>query len=69
MNAFIIAATSTPGLSDFLSDLTSIVQSISSMVGTWISVAISQPLILMAMLFPLVFVGIRALRLLLGQNV
>lgn len=58
-----------PALTDFLSNVTQIVTSVSQMVGTWVSVAVGQPLILMAMLMPLVFIGIRALRLLLGQNV
>lgn len=67
---WIIAASgTTPGLSDFLSDVSDIVSSVSQMVGTWISVAVSQPLILMAMLLPLVFIGIRAIRLLMGQSV
>lgn len=60
--------TTSPGLSDFLSNVTAVVQSVASMVGQWVSVIVEQPLILMAVLLPLTFIGIRALRLLLGQS-
>lgn len=65
---FYIIASSSPGLSEFLADVTSVVTSVASMVGQWVSVIVGQPLILMAVLLPLTFIGIRALRLLLGQS-
>lgn len=63
-----IAASASPGLSDFLADVTTVVTSVASMVGQWVSTIVGQPLILMAVLLPLTFIGIRALRLLMGQS-
>lgn len=68
MNFIVLTGGTTPGLSDFLANVTTIVQSVASMVGDWVNVIIGQPLILMAVLLPLVFIGIRALRLLMGQS-
>lgn len=59
---------SSEGLTAFLQNVTEVVGSVSQMVGTWVSVIVQQPLILMAVLLPLTFIGIRALRLLLGQS-
>lgn len=65
---YIAATSTTPGLSDFLADVTTVVTSVASMVGQWVSTIVGQPLILMAVLLPLTFIGIRALRLLMGQS-